>query len=206
LTANRSPTGDYFLLDDAEVGPRANWQAIFGNSRPVQVEIGPGKGTTLLQLARLFPQHNFLGLEWARQFCRNCARRARFWSLTNIKMLRADAREFIIDRVPTESILAVHVYFPDPWPKKRHHKRRLFIPELCHALARTVTRGGKVIVATDHEEYFGWIADKLLSTEVFQESSPNLLLDKDLTSVTSNYERKFRQTGRKIFRLAVEKV
>ena len=194
------------LITDEAIGPRANWREIFGNDRPVQIEIGPGKGTVLLHLARVFANHNFLGIEWARAFYRYAGRRMTYWNVDNVRMLRTDAREFVVDRVGSQSLLAVHAYFPDPWPKKRHQKRRLFIPEFCAALGRVLVPGGKVLFATDHEEYFARSRENLLAVKTFRESDPNELAGRSLEGIESNYQAKFAKEGRTIYRLAVEKV
>jgi len=193
------------VVTDEQIGRQASWRAAFGNDRPVQIEIGPGKGTVLLQLAELFTEHNFLGIEWANAFCRSTARRVTYWQVPNVKMLRTDAREFIIDRLPADSVLAVHVYFPDPWHKKRHVKRRLFIPEFCRAIGRVLLAGGKVLVATDHEEYFAAIRENLSVVDELTEGDPQSLAGKSLEEIQGNYEAKFAKLGRRIFRLAAEK-
>lgn len=192
------------ITDDA-IGPQTNWQAIFGNDRPVQIEIGPGKAAVLMQLARLFPDHNFLGIEWASAFSRLAARRITHWQIDNIKILRTDAREFIIDRVGPDSVRAVHIYFPDPWPKKRHANRRLFIGDFCRALHRVLIPGGNALAATDHPDYAEQIRDTLLAVDGFAESDPHELAGTSLEHIESNYQAKFVKQGRSIFRIAVEK-
>lgn len=195
-----------FCVTDADIGAQVDWAEVFGNDRPVQIEIGPGKGTTLMQLAELFGEHNFLGIEWASKFFRYAGRRMKFWRIGNVKMMRTDAREFVMDRVPDQSIFALHAYFPDPWPKKRHHKRRLFVPQFCQTLTRVLVPGGRVLVATDHQEYFTQIRQNLSAVEGLQESDPKLLAGKSLEAISSNYEAKYVKAGRKIYRVAMEKV
>jgi len=193
------------LVTDDRVGRQADWRAIFGNDRPVQIEIGPGKGTALIHLAELFAGHNFLGIEWANAFYRRTARRMTYWGISNVKMLRTDAREFIIDRVAPASVFAVHIYFPDPWPKHRHAGRRLFIPEFCRALVRVLVPGGKALVATDHDAYFTQIRNTLGTIDRLGESDPFVLGDRCLRAMRGNYEAKFLGAGRRVFRIAVEK-
>jgi tRNA (guanine-N7-)-methyltransferase len=206
LTAAAGEIRQKLLITDEQIGPQADWPAVFGNDRPVQIEIGSGRGTTLMLLAKLFDQHNFLGIEWAREFYNYAARRIAYWKIDNVRMLRTDAREFIIDRVPTASVSAIHAYFPDPWPKERHHKRRLFMDEFCRNAARVLIAGGKILVATDHEEYFGQIRKTLLAVPALREGDADVLHGVSLAGLTSNYEAKFLKAGRNVFRLAAEKV
>src|SRR5438552_13502119 len=102
-----------------------DWFALFGNDHPVELEIGIGKGTFLLDQARARPEVNFIGIEWARWFWRYASDRIRRAGCTNARTVRAEAGFFLAEHVPDASLSVVHVYFPDPWPKKRHHKRRL---------------------------------------------------------------------------------
>ncbi len=191
-----------FILEDSELGSQVDLRKVFGNDRPVEVEIGCGKGRFLLYVARSQPERNFLGIEWASKFYKFSADRIRRWNLRNVKLLRTDAREFFIDRLVSDSIDVVHVYFPDPWPKKKHLKRRLFIPEFCQALARVLVEGGKVYVSTDHEEYYQMIRTNLLAVDKFEECGFGSPVGSD---VLTNYEDKWRRMGRDIWRLAVRK-
>lgn len=193
------------VITDDQIGPRVDWRDVFGNDQPVQIEIGAGKGTILLQLTDLFPQHNILAIEWANKFAMYCAKRVASRGIDNVAVLRTDGREFIIDRIPSASVLAVHAYFPDPWPKKRHRPRRLFVPQFCRALHRILAPNGKVFSATDSHDYFEQIQQNLLADGLFRCDNSLSLLGQDLSSLSGNYENKFRKAGCDIFRLAVEK-
>jgi len=192
-----------FILDDSELGGQVDLRSVFGNDNPIEIEIGCGKGRFLLYVARSLPEHNFLGIEWASKFYKFSADRIRRWNLTNVKLLRTDAREFFIDRLVSETIDTVHVYFPDPWYKKKHHKRRLFVPEFCQALARVLIPGGRVYVSSDHEEYYQMIRENLLAGDNFEQCPFGSPVGSD---VLTNYEDKWRRMGREIWRLAVTKI
>ena len=111
---------------DVEKLPRPlNFAELFGNDHPVEIEIGIGKGTFITEQAKARPDVNFLGIEWARWFWRYSSDRLRRNKCENARTVRAEATYFLTEFVPTESISVLHIYFPDPWPKKRHHKRRL---------------------------------------------------------------------------------
>jgi tRNA (guanine-N7-)-methyltransferase len=134
--------------------------ALFGNQRPVVLEIGFGMGETTAAIAAAHPQTNFLGVEMHWPGVGALLRRVESAQLPNVRVVRRDAVEVVAQMIPPASLAAIHVYFPDPWPKKRHHKRRLLQPEFVHALAERLAPGGYLHVATDWEPY----ADEILAT------------------------------------------
>jgi tRNA (guanine-N7-)-methyltransferase len=125
------------------------WQEIFAKHQPVEVEVGSGIGTFLLPTATANPTTNFLGLERSRSRATRLAEAVRVRGLHNIVVLNADAGCIIGRVIPSDSVAAYHIYFPDPWWKRRHQRRRLFVPEFVAALARTLIAGGRLYVATD---------------------------------------------------------
>jgi len=153
-------TANILLGDSVTKGP-VDFDTIFGNARPVEIEIGTGKGTFLLERARARPEVNFLGIEYARPYCYYAADRFRRHGLTNVRMLHADAGHFFKICLPSESLLRVHIYFPDPWPKRRHHRRRLFRPPFLADIRRVLCVGGLLIIVTDHMGYFDQIRNVL---------------------------------------------
>jgi tRNA (guanine-N7-)-methyltransferase len=130
------------------------WQAVFGNDRPVEVEIGPGRGDVLLDYAAADPSTNFYGIEIRRARADAIAARAAALGLSNVRVIAGDARCILTHFVPAASVTAFHVYFPDPWPKMRHRRRRLFQVDLPAVLARTLAPGGRVHLASDLEWLF----------------------------------------------------
>lgn len=183
-----------------------NWNALFGNDRPIEIEIGVGKGAFLLRRSQARPDLNFLGIEWAGEFFRFAADRMRRWDLTNVRMIRADASHFIRLQCPRASLRMIHVYHPDPWPKKRHHKRRLFQQPFVDAAAECLLPGGRLAVQTDHAEYHEIIRGLLLNNPRFREI-PFEILDfaRESGELETNFEIKYRREGRDFFRLAVER-
>ncbi|MEO1237301.1 MAG: tRNA (guanosine(46)-N7)-methyltransferase TrmB, partial [Planctomycetota bacterium] len=127
-----------------------------GGAGGVDLEIGSGKGTFLVQQAVLEPGVDFLGIEWAKAYWRHAADRARRHGLANVRLLWADATVFVRNYVGDGALRRVHIYFPDPWPKKRHHKRRTVQAPFLLELHRVLRPGGEVRLATDHAEYFAW--------------------------------------------------
>jgi tRNA (guanine-N7-)-methyltransferase len=186
-------------------------EELFSRTAPFHLEIGSGKGTFLLNEARAHPELNYLGIEWANEFYRYSVDRIRRWGLTNVRILRADARDVIGRFLPDESIAVLHIYFPDPWPKKRHHKRRFFAPaNLKHAL-RCLIKGGELRLATDYADYFVIISDLLLRDPQIAPLFRKIdFLTTDAAEkgewVGTNFERKYIKEGRQIYTLAVEKL
>lgn len=125
------------------------WRCVFGNDAPVEIEIGCGKGTFVLSAAHRAPTRNFLGLERAPRLARSAARAVADAGLSNARILCCDAGCVVTRLLPTHSVAAYHLYFPDPWWKRRHHKRRIYTGRLATALVRTLAPAGRVYVATD---------------------------------------------------------
>ena len=193
------PTPNIASLDQFE--PPLSWPAVFGNDNPVEVEIGSGKGLFLTNAATAHPDRNFFGIEIARKYARRAAERAAKRSLGNIRVLPGDALLFLHKYVPDASLDAVHVYFPDPWWKARHRKRRVFAEPLVVDMERTLKPEGDLHVVTDVEEYFG-VIQALMSTHRRFERLPDVLPgdpEHELDYLT-NFERKYRIEGRPIYR------
>lgn len=131
-----------------------DWLALFGNSNPVEIELGAGDGGFILAWAARFPDMNFLAVERLLGRVRKIVKRTRALGLTNLRVLRLESSYVISRMCPPGSVARIHIMFPDPWPKRKHHKHRLIqIPflEACH---RALVPGGTVRFTTDHAEYF----------------------------------------------------
>ena len=206
-----SLTSENVAVDLDNYGPPIDLQRLFSRAAPLHLEIGSGKGTFLLNYARQHPEINLLGIEWANKYYRYSVDRMRRWQITNVRILRADAREFIAAYLPDQCIAAFHIYFPDPWPKKRHHKRRFFQPAVLNQVARCLTSDGQLRTATDHAEYFEIISDLLQNhPETARHFEPIEFFPSEAADpgewVGSNFERKYRKEGRNIYTLAVRKI
>src|SRR5262245_19856688 len=134
------------------------WDRIFGNQKPVELEIGSGKAGFLLRRAQAHPERNFRGIEWANEFYKYSVDRMQRRAVSNVRIARTDASHFIRVQCPRDSLTALHVYHPDPWPKARHHKRRLFQAPFVDAAAACLKPRARWAVQTDHAEYFAIIA------------------------------------------------
>jgi tRNA (guanine-N7-)-methyltransferase len=179
-----------------------DWQAIFGNDRPVELEVGFGKGLFLLNAARARPDVNFVGVEIERKYQLFAATRLARHRRSNVRVICADARPLLRDWLPAASLQAVHVYFPDPWWKKRHHKRRVFTDEFARECARVLRPGGVLSVATDVEDYAALVREVVAARTPLRELPPPQpsAAAHDLDYLT-NFERKFRKQGKPIWRM-----
>lgn len=128
------------------------WQFVFGNPRPVEVEIGCGSGVFFLRAAADFPQTNWYGIEKQSRRARPLEELCRKRGLHNTRILAGDGACVVENVIPDASVNAYHIYFPDPWWKRRHFGRRYFTPEFAAALERTLVPGGRLYLATDVAE------------------------------------------------------
>lgn len=196
------------LLKPENIDSRIDFVRIFGRTGPVHIEIGSGKGTFLVNQARARPDDNFLGIEWARKYYRHAVDRIGRWGLTNVRIIRTDAAVFLADFITDSSVECFHIYFPDPWPKKRHHKRRFISPANMEHLIRCLKTGGQLKIATDHEDYFQVIHELITNQDKGLEEIqflPTVGADKG-EWVGTNFERKYLKDQRSIYTIAVKKI
>ncbi len=204
-TLNEYPS---VLLKPEDIDGRIDFVRIFGRTGPVHIEIGSGKGTFLVNQARAMPGDNFLGIEWARKYYRHAVDRIGRWGLTNVRIIRTDAAVFLADFITDSSVECFHIYFPDPWPKKRHHKRRFICPANLGHLIRCLKTGGQLKIATDHADYFQVIQEVITNQDKGLEEIqflPTVGADKG-EWVGTNFERKYLKDQRSIYTIAVKKI
>lgn len=130
------------------------WREVFGNDNPCEIEIGPGTGTFVLAAAAQRPEVNFVGIEHSRSRAFHLEKVVLSRALGNVRVLNADATCLVRNFIPPDAVSAYHIYFPDPWWKRRHYRRRLFTPEFVGSLACTLAVGAPLHVATDVGEVF----------------------------------------------------
>ncbi len=175
---------------------RYHLREVFGNDRPVVLELGIGKGRFLIQSAVEHPGLNWLGVEWASRYYRLVAQRAAKRNLANFRVLRDDAARVVRDTLEDASIHALHIYFPDPWPKARHQKRRLIQPPFAREAARVLEDGAMLYLATDHADYAEQMEAVFAADPDFEQTF-RAVGDEAPEGVT-NWEVKFRREGRVI--------
>ena len=171
---------------------------LFRREAPLEVDIGCGDGSYLAALAQKTPGHNFLGLERlagrVRSACKAVAQR----QLDNTRVLLIDASYAVAYLLPEECVTTFHILFPDPWPKRRHQRRRVLDQPFFEVLARALVTRGVIRVATDQRDYFEQIRD---------EASPFFLFENARTdSLGSTFQRRYEQTRAPIYRLWLRKI
>jgi len=184
---------------------QARWDRLFRNGRPVEIEIGCGKGRFLINSAVANPDINYIGIERALRYFRMMKERVIRRELANIRLLRDDAVYFVERFVPDEAVSAYHVYFPDPWPKKRHRKRRLFNSGFLDEVIRTLPMGGTLDFATDYVAYYEEIRALLDASDRLVRLAEIPERVRELGSDLTNFETKYAAEGRAIHRGAYVK-
>jgi tRNA (guanine-N7-)-methyltransferase len=176
---------------------RLDWDKVFPRRAPIEIDLGCGDGGFLIESAQLRPQHNFLGVERLLGRIRKVEKRARRLALANVRGLRIEIAYATQWLFPADSVAVIHVLFPDPWPKRRHWKRRLFQPEFVAHVYRALQRGGLLNVATDHPEYFLQILQVCsqqagLAQIGGAEAKPALVM--------TDFEKEFAAKGKHVYR------
>ncbi|MBL7186227.1 MAG: tRNA (guanosine(46)-N7)-methyltransferase TrmB [Phycisphaerae bacterium] len=194
-------------LKPENLNGKIDFVRLFGRVGPVHIEIGAGKGTFLVSQAKARPGDNFLGIEWAGRYYRYAVDRIGRWGLTNVRVIRTDAEVFLADSVPDDSVDCFHIYFPDPWHKKRHNKRRFICPANIENLIGCLKTGGQLRIATDHADYFEQIKTVLAGRAEDLKEIDFLCPAGAETGeyVGTNFERKYIKDQRPIYTIAVRK-
>jgi len=176
---------------------RAFWHEVFGRDAPVEIEVGSGDGAFLLARATTFPTRSFLGLERSPAKARRLLERVARRGLATVRSLQAYAACLTASIVPRGSVHAVHVYFPDPWPKRAHAHRRIFTAAFAQALAQALEVEGRLFVATDVAGYADIARGHVLTTGSFRE----IPAGEDHPGFTTSFARKYRAGGRALHAL-----
>jgi len=181
--------------------------AVFGRYRPRVLEIGFGDGATLIELARMRPDTDFLGVEVHQPGIGHCLLAIEAGGLTNIRLIAHDAVEVLEKQLTPDSLDDVLLYFPDPWPKKRHHKRRLFTGQFVTAAVNGLLPGGQMHVVSDVKEYFQIIEPLLQQCSQLQLADFQPQETAGLGEwVGTNFERKYLAEGRTIYSCSARKI
>jgi tRNA (guanine-N7-)-methyltransferase len=181
---------------------------IFGRKNAVHIEVGSGKGTFLVSQAAACPDVDFIGIEWARKYYRSTVDRIGRRGLENVRLIRTEAALFIEKNIASESVDCFHIYFPDPWPKRSHHKRRFICGQNITQILRCLKKGGIINIATDHKDYFEWMKKEFAAFEdevkTIEFIKPAGAKENEL--VGTNFERKYIKEKRNINTIAFKKI
>jgi len=150
-----------------------NFQALFANDNPVVLEIGFGMGKSLVEMAKNAPAINFIGVEVHKPGVGACIALAQEQGVDNLKVFEHDAIEVLADCIVNESLTTVQLFFPDPWHKKKHHKRRIVQPEFVETIRQKLKIGGVFHMATDWENYAECMLEDMNSAEGYKNLSDN---------------------------------
>ena len=188
------------LAFDVLSNPTA-WDQLVPAGATVELEVGSGKGLFLQSAAAQTNQHFFLGIELAVKFANKAAERLANSNLKNVKMLRGDAQVFLRDTVPTGSVTRMHVYFPDPWWRNKHKKRRVLNDQAILDIERSLIAGGEFHFWTDVLDYY-----ELICAQVMDSTSligPKFIPERPAShgmDYTTHFERRARLNGQPIYR------
>jgi tRNA (guanine-N7-)-methyltransferase len=178
-----------------------NFEAIYRRRAPVEVDLGCGDGSFLETIAAENPAKDFLGIERLLGRVRAACRKIERAGLTNARVLRFEISYAVEQLLPENSVTALHIMFPDPWPKRRHAPRRLVTENFLAAIHRTLISDGTVQIATDEADYFRQITNLVSQSSLFV-----VIPDAVPPTAMSKFEKRFTLKGMRIHRLALRKI
>ena len=164
---------------------------LYTKPQPLEVELGAGDGSFLAKYAKANPQHNFFGVERLLGRLRKIDRKGLRAELANLRLARIEASYFLEFLLPEKSVVALHVYFPDPWPKRKHRKNRLVNERFTELAQRILQRGGVIHLRTDDADYLSQMTRVFDANSAFEKIETPL----ELISVVTDFERNFHLRG-----------
>jgi tRNA (guanine-N7-)-methyltransferase len=179
------------IYDLPSILERLDLQSLFPAARPLEVELGCGDASFLVEYARRHPERNFIGVERLLGRLRKLDRKGRRAGLLNLRGVRIEAAYFLEYLLPPQSVAALHVYFPDPWPKRRHWKNRLVNERFPGIAGRALLPGGTVYLRTDDRDYFEQITAVFATASGFRPAETPA----SLAGLLTDFERDFRTRG-----------
>ncbi|MFO1477819.1 MAG: tRNA (guanosine(46)-N7)-methyltransferase TrmB [Verrucomicrobiota bacterium] len=200
--SDRAACADNLVYDLPSILDRIDLAALFTVARPLEVELGCGDASFLARYAALHPDRNFIGIERLLGRLRKLDKKGRRAGLDNTRGIRIESAYFLEYLLPPESAAAIHVYFPDPWPKRKHWKNRLINDRFPVLAARALTAGGRVYLRTDDAPYFEQMTAVFTAAREFRkiETPP------ELAAILTDFEEGFLARGIATRRAAYERV
>jgi tRNA (guanine-N7-)-methyltransferase len=193
-----------FPLYCLDKGKTIDFEQAFGNKNAVTIEIGFGMGIATALIAEKNPETNYLGIEVHRPGIGKLLWEIEKRSLSNIRVIEGDAAEILPEKLGENSVAAFHIFFPDPWPKKRHHKRRLIRRPFTDLLASRLVPGGYVYMVTDWDDYGDWALAELSATPGLENKYPGFAPPQAWRPETK-FERKGIEKHHQVKELVFEK-
>lgn len=172
--------------------------SLFPANQRLEVELGCGDASFLVNHARLHPERNFIGVERLAGRIRKLDRKGRRAGLTNLRGVRIESSYFLEYLLPTRTAAALHIYFPDPWPKRKHWKHRLVSERFPEIATRALVRGGVIYLRTDDENYFQQMQNVFAASKDFQPVDTPA----ELSALLTDFEEDFQKRGVRTLRAA----
>jgi tRNA (guanine-N7-)-methyltransferase len=186
--------------------PRAiDLRALFGRAAPVVLEVGFGMGETTAAIAAENPDNDYLAIEVHSPGVGSLLKQVEERGLTNVRVIQHDAAEVLRDMVPPGSLAGIHIFFPDPWPKKRHHKRRLLQPAFATAAAERLRPGGYLHFATDWQDYAEQALEVLAASPLLRNTAEGFA-PRPASRPETKFERRGRRLGHGVWDLLFKRV
>ena len=179
------------IYDLPSIVERIDLAALFGQARPLEVELGCGDASFLVAYARVHPERNFIGVERLLGRLRKLDRKGRRAGLTNVRGVRIESAYFLEYLLPAQSVAALHIYFPDPWPKRKHWKNRLINERFPGIARRSLAPGGGVYLRTDDPNYFEQMTNAFAADTAFRPVETPM----DLRRLHTDFESDFTSRG-----------
>jgi len=207
MTPNPNETADWKSLPSivhtpASYEDRLDLADVFPVERPVELEIGSGDGSFLARYADLHPGINFLGIERLLGRLRKLDKKARKLGLDNLKIIRLEAGYFTEYLLPAESLRAIHIYFPDPWPKAKHERHRLIQPAFLQSARKALAPGGTLYLRTDDVPYYEQMLEVCGEADGFE----SVETPKELAAVVTDFEEQWTAEGKPTQRAALRRI
>jgi len=196
------PAADSTIIHLEQGVAHLSLQRLFGGSAPVEVDVGCGKGRFLTSRAAAHPDRHFIGIEQRLKHVEKVDKKARRAGLKNVRVIYGDAEAAVETMLPPESVAVYYISFSDPWPKRRHHERRLFNGKFMDAVHRTLSPGGVLNFTTDHHDYFKLVHRALAAEKRFEAAAPY----EPPAEEWSEFEITFRSLQRPIYRCAFRRL